>query len=119
MIDGEMAFETPIDIVDPTKPLGTHLFSLLGSSPDSHFLRWTAFDIDGSPDAGVPVDVWSSSVLARIEYLDGAAITRMENSLHPGSTMVITDYSAGSATRSGPNFTVISEDFKTVGKRRL
>lgn len=119
MIDGEIAFETPISIIEPTKPLGTHLFSLLGSSPDHHFMRWTAFDIDGSPDAGVPVDIWSSSILARIEYPDRAAITRMENFLHAGSTMVITDYQAGPATRTGPNFTVISEDLKTVGKRRL
>ena len=58
------------------------------------------------------------SVLARIEYLDRAAITRMEKTLHPGTTMVITDYAAGSATRTGPYFTVIAEDFKTAGKRR-
>ena len=32
--------------------------------------------------------------------------------------MVITDYAAGSATRTGPYFTVIAEDFKTAGKRR-
>ncbi len=119
MIDGEITFDTPVNIVDATRPLGTHLFSLLGSSPDRHFLQWTAFDIDGSPDAGVPVDVWSSSVLARIEYPDGAAISRMENSLHPGSTLVVTDHPADPTTRSGPNFTVISEDLKTVGKRRL
>lgn len=119
MIDGEIAFETKIDIVESAKPLGTHLFSLLGSSPDRHFLQWTAFDLDGSPDAGVPVDVWSNATLARIEYLDSTAITRMENALHPGSTMLITDYPAGPATRSGPNFTVVSEDLKTPGKQRL
>jgi len=31
--------------------------------------------------------------------------------------MVITDYSAGPATRTGPGFTVIAEDLKTAGKR--
>ena len=82
-------------------------------------MQWTAFDLDGSPDAGVPVDVWSNATLARIEYLDSTAITRMENALHPGSTMLITDYPAGPATRSGPNFTVVSEDLKTPGKQRL
>jgi hypothetical protein len=119
MIDGEIAFTTNIRVIDPTKPLGTHLFSLLGSSADRHFLQWTAFDIDGSPDAGVTVDVWSNAALARIEYLDARAINRMEQALHPGSTMVITDYPAGPATRSGSDFTVISEDYKTLGKRRL
>ena len=119
MVDGEMTLETSINVIEPSKPLGTNLYSLLGSSPDRHFLQWAAFDIGGHPGAGAPVDVWSNSVLSRIEYLDNAAITRMENALHPGSTMVITDYSAGPTTRSGPNFTVISEDFKTRGKRRL
>jgi hypothetical protein len=118
MVDGDMTLETSINIIEPSKPLGTSLFSLLGSSPDHHFLRWTAFDIGGSPDSGATVDVWSKSVLSRVEYRDNAAITQMENTLHPGSTMVITDYPAGPATRSGPNFTVIAEDFKTRGKRR-
>ena len=118
MVDGVMTFETPIDVIDAAKPLGTHLFSLVGPSPDRHALQWTAFGIGGHPDAGVPADIWSNSVLARIEYLDHAAITRMEKTLHPGTTMVITDYAAGSATRTGPDFTVIAEDFKTAGKRR-
>jgi hypothetical protein len=118
MIDGEIALTTSINIVDARRPLGTHLFSLLGSSPDRHFLQWLAFDIDGSPDTGVAVDVWSNAALARIEYLDGAAIDRMERALQPGSTMVITDYPAGPATRSASGFTVISEDYTTLGKRR-
>jgi len=118
MIDGVITLTTPIDIVEPAKPLGTQLFSLIGWSADRHFPQWTAFEIGGHPNVGVPLDIWSNSVLARIEYLDGAAIARMENTLHPGSTMVITDYSAGPATRTGENFTVISEDFKTMGTRR-
>jgi hypothetical protein len=117
MIDGVMTFETPIDVHDPAKPLGTELFSLIGPSADGHFLQWTAFGLGGNPDAGVPADVWSNSVLARIDYLDAAAITRIEKTLRPGTTMVITDYSAGPATRTGPGFTVIAEDLRTAGKR--
>jgi L,D-transpeptidase catalytic domain len=117
MIDGVMTFETPINVLDPAKPLGTELFSLIGPSADGHFLQWTAFGLGGNPDAGVTADVWSNSVLARIDYLDAAAITRIEKTLRPGTTMVITDYSAGPATRTGPGFTVIAEDLKTAGKR--
>jgi len=117
MIDGVMTFETPINVHDPAKPLGTELFSLIGPSADGHFLQWTAFGLGGNPDDGVPADVWSNAVLARIDYLDSAAITRIEKTLRPGTTMVITDYSAGPATRTGPGFTVIAEDLKTAGKR--
>jgi hypothetical protein len=119
MIDGQLDSETPIDIVDAAKPLGTHLFSLIGPSADRHAIQWTAFGLGDHPDDGVPADIWSHSVLARIEYLDGAEILRIEKTLRPGTTMVITDYSAGPATRTGPGFTVIAEDLKTTGKRRL
>lgn len=117
MIDGVMKFETSVKVIDPTKPLGTELFSLIGPAPEGHFLQWTAFGLGGNLDTGVSADVWSNSVLARIDYLDNAAITRIEKTLRPGTTMVITDYSAGPATRTGPGFTVIAEDFKTAGKR--
>ena len=84
MIDGVMTFETPINVHDPAKPLGTELFSLIGPSADGHFLQWTAFGLGGNPDAGVSADIWSNSVLARIDYLDAAAITRIEKTLRPG-----------------------------------
>jgi hypothetical protein len=118
MTDGEVAFETAINIVDPSQPLGTHLFSLIGPSEDRHTLKWTAFGLRGHPGAGVPADIWSNKELARIEYLDREAVTRIADTLRPGTTMVITDYSAGPTTRTGPDFTVIAEDFATRGKRR-
>jgi hypothetical protein len=33
-------FETPIAIFDEAKPLGTHLYSLIGPSEDGHSLKW-------------------------------------------------------------------------------
>jgi len=118
IVDGVVTFETPISIFDPDKPMGTHLFSLVGPSPDGHSLKWSAFGLGGHPQDGVVVDLWSSSVLARIEYLDGAGVKRVAQTLHPGTTMVITDLSASPETRTAPDFTVITEDMKTPGKRR-
>jgi hypothetical protein len=118
MVDGEITFETPIRVVDPGKPLGTHLFSLIGPSPDRHSLKWSAFGLGGHPQDGVVVDLWSSSVLGRIDYLDGPGVRRVASTLHPGTTMVITDLAASPETRSAPDFTVITEDLQTPGKRR-
>jgi hypothetical protein len=118
IVDGEVTFETPISVVDPDKPIGTHLFSLVGPSPDGHFLKWSAFGLGGHPQDGVIVDLWSSSVLARIEYLDGSGVRRVARTLHPGTTMVITDLAASPETRTAPDFTVIAEDMQTRGKRR-
>jgi hypothetical protein len=118
IVDGKVMFETPISVLDPDKPIGTHLFSLIGPSPDGHSLKWSAFGLGGHPQDGVIVDLWSSSVLARIEYLDGSGVRRVARTLHPGTTMVVTDLAASPETRTAPDFTVITEDMQTPGKRR-
>src|SRR4029079_16141447 len=88
IVDGEVTFETPINVLDPDKPMGTHLFTLIGPSADGHALKWSAFGLGGRPQDGVVVDMWSSSVLGRIEYLDGVGVRRVASTLHPGTTMV-------------------------------
>jgi hypothetical protein len=118
MVDGAVTFETPIRVNDPDKPLGTHLFSLIGPSTDGYSYKWTAFGLGGHPEDGVTVDLWSSSVLGRIEYQDAPGIRRIAHTLHPGTTMVITDLAASPETRSAPDFTVITEDPTTPGKRQ-
>ena len=118
IVDGKVTFETPINVLDPDKPIGTHLFSLIGLSPDGHALKWSAFGLGGHPQDGIVVDMWSSSVLGRIEYLDGEGVRRVARTLHPGTTMVITDAAASPETRTAPDFTVITEDMRTPGKRR-
>jgi hypothetical protein len=118
MVDGAVTFETPINVNDPDKPLGTHLFSLIGPSADGYSYKWTAFGLGGHPEDGVTVDLWSSSVLGRIEYLDAPGIRRIAHILHSGTTMVITDLAASPETRSAPDFTVITEDPTTPGKRQ-
>ena len=103
MTDGEVAFETAINIVDPSQPLGTHLFSLIGPSEDRHTLKWTAFGLRGHPDAGVPADIWSNKELARIEYLDREAVSRIAGTLRPGTTMVISRPLRSPIERSWPD----------------
>ncbi len=118
MVDGAITFETPIKVNNPDKPLGTHLFSLIGPSPDGYSYKWTAFGLGGHPQDGVTVDLWSSSVLGRIEYLDAPGVRRVARTVHPGTIMVITDLAASPETRSAPDFTVITEDMTKKGKRQ-
>jgi len=118
MVDGELTFETPISVLNPEQPLGTHLFSLIGPSSDGFFYKWAAFGLGGQPQNGISVDLWSSSVLARIEYLDGPGVRRVARTLQPGTTMAVTDLAASPETRSAPDFKVITEDMQTPGKRR-
>lgn len=115
VIDGAVTFQTPISILEDAKPLGTHLYSLVGPSPDGHFLKWNSFDIGDDPQTSTTVDLWSDPVLRRIDYLDGAAVKQVSRTLRPGTTMVITDLAATADTRTGPNFTVITEDRAIAG----
>ncbi|MET0707283.1 MAG: L,D-transpeptidase [Tardiphaga sp.] len=118
IVDGELTFETPISVLNPGQPLGTHLFSLIGPSDDGFFLKWAAFGLGGQPQDGIAVDLWSNSVLRRIEFLDGPGVRRVARTLQPGTTMVITDLAASPVTRSAPDFTVITEDAQIPGRRR-
>jgi L,D-transpeptidase catalytic domain len=117
LVDGAIKFQTPIKVVDETQPLGTHLYSLIGPSPDGHSLKWNSFDIGASPESSTTVDVWSDPVLGRIEYLDGAGVKQVGETLRSGTTMVITDFAAGVESRTGPDFTVIAVDRAVQGKR--
>jgi len=118
IVDGDVTMETPISVFRPEQPLGTHLFSLVGPSPDGFALIWNSFGLGGRPEEGTRADLWSSSVLARIEYLDGPGVRRVARTLQPGTTMVITDLAASPQTRSAPDFTVITEDAEVRGTRR-
>jgi hypothetical protein len=117
IVDGQVTFETPVKIFDETTPLGTHLYSLVGPSKDGVYLSWNSFDLGGDPEKSTTVDLWTDPTLARVEYVDGPGVRAVAQTLRPGTTMVITDFAATPETRTGPDFTVITEDRAVRGKR--
>jgi hypothetical protein len=118
MIDGALSGSMPIRIKEPERPLGTHLYRLIGPSPDGRSLKWMAFGFRGAPRAGETVDRWNDDTLGRIEWQDYAKAVETARTLKDGTTMVVTDYAAGPETRSAPDFTVMVEDKTVNGKRR-
>lgn len=118
MTNGKIQFETSIVIKDPTRPLGNHLYSLLGPSPDGTSIQWAAFGFAGKPRKGQSLDRWNDETLGRIEVVDKAGAIEVASRLRTGTTLVVTDFAAGPETRSGPDFNVIVEDSATKGKRR-
>jgi L,D-transpeptidase catalytic domain len=117
-VDGEIRYQTSIEIADPDRPLGNHLYSLLGPHPGGKGFRWSAFGFGGQPDSGMSFDRWNDETLGRIKVADPDAANRILATLRPGTTMVITDFAAGPETRTGPDFTVIVEDEGVTGKQR-
>lgn len=118
MTEGKIVFESAIEIKEESRPLGNHLYSLLGPNSDGKSFRWVAFGFGGSPDQGKTVDRWNDETLGRIRVTDKEAALRVAGNLRKGTTMVITDFAAGPDTRTDPDFTVIVEDTQTKGKRR-
>ena len=118
MTEGKIIYETPIRIKDPSRPLGNHLYSLLGPGPGGQSFRWMAFGFSGQPGQGQSVDRWNDETLGRIEVVDKAGAFQVASTLRKGTTLVITDFAAGPETRTGPDFTVIVEDTETRGSRR-
>ena len=95
MTDGKVVYETPIRIKDPSRPLGNHLYSLLGPGPDGKSFRWAAFGFGGQPGEGQSVDRWNDETLSRIEVVDKEGALEVASKLQTGTTMVITDFAAG------------------------
>jgi hypothetical protein len=106
LIDGRVAWESPIDILDPGQPLGDHAYSFLGPTPDRSAFRWTAHDLGGSRQVRGDHD----AILSRIKVAKSDEATGILLSSAPGATLVVTDRSATQATRSDPGFVVIDAE---------
>jgi len=118
MTDGEITYQTQVMIRDPGRPLGHHLYSLLGPHPKGNSFQWMAFGFGGRPEKNMTVDRWNDEALGRIKVPDVEGALKLLTSLQPGTTMLITDFSAGPETRTGPDFTIIVEDDKLKGQER-
>lgn len=118
LIDGELTFKTPIRIKEPDKPLGHNLYSLVGWAEDRSHLEWHVYGFREHEREKSSVSRTTDPVLSRIEFTDQEGARRAAETLLPGTTMVVTDFSANPETRSDPDFTVMVEDDETKGKRR-
>ncbi len=99
MKGAEIAFQSPVIIKDPGTPLGNVVYVLKETKGD---VVWTAFSYEGS-GAGQGK---ASDAIARIS-VEPAANQTLAKLLVPGSTMLITDLSAHSGTRSAQDFVIV------------
>jgi peptidoglycan hydrolase-like protein with peptidoglycan-binding domain len=93
-------FDAPISILDPQRPLGTHLYSALGFEPWDSRATWLAMTADGTTDET------ASSALNRIAIPQGVR-ERLEKLLTPGSSIIISDGGLGPLTSDESGFVVL------------
>ena len=118
LVDGQLTYTTSIQIAEPERPLGNNLYSLVGWSNNNSVLEWHVYGFRGDGGARSRITRRTDPTLSRIGFVDSEGARRAAETLLPGTTMVVTDFSANPTTRSEPDFTVIVEDEKTRGKRQ-
>jgi len=117
--------ELPINIEEPDRPLGTHVFTAMGPQENGSGMRWNLMTIptDGStwepgqrrrgyreppriiPSAKPPSG--AAEALERIEF-PKEALDRITELLIPGSSLVISDEGHGRETGRGTEFIVLT-----------
>jgi hypothetical protein len=111
----EPVFDTPITVVDPDRPIGTHVFTAVERAGDIN-VRWSVVSLRGSAESrglspGTGRDVEPSepnnakSALDRI-VIPQDALDRIPG-IVPRSSLIITDEALSTETGKGTDFVVL------------
>jgi hypothetical protein len=103
-VDGEIAWQSPITITDPHKPLGNQSYTLLGPSENGQSIYWFAHGIHGDTTVNTAAD----RTLSRIHVAQSAEARAILEKANKGSTLVVTDLPAGPDTRTGTDFVILA-----------
>jgi lipoprotein-anchoring transpeptidase ErfK/SrfK len=119
-------FDVPVNIKNPTEPLGTHVFTAMGFQNEGASVRWTVVSIpekfSGTSAAAskehkapveridetappVPSSDNANTALDRIE-IPQDVVESVSELLVPGSSLTISDYGISSETRRDTDFIV-------------
>jgi hypothetical protein len=119
-------FDMPVEIVDPDRPLGTHVFTAMGSRPEGGKMRWNLISIPTEArktvetprrgKKGQPVKVavvesrptsTAAEALDRIQ-IPAEAMERIAELLMPGTSLVVSDQGISGETGRGTDFIVLT-----------
>ena len=109
--------ETPVDIAEPDKPLGTHVYTALSMAANGHDLNWSVVSVptygsaedrsndkkrkkDAAKEQPAPQSVSGqtpASALDRIKIPDEAR-EQIADAMKPGSSLIVSDYGLSNET---------------------
>ncbi|RTL53025.1 MAG: L,D-transpeptidase [Bradyrhizobiaceae bacterium] len=116
----EPLFETPVEIVDRNRPLGTHIFTMSADKDDAKTYRWSVISLParnsadniprrkkGETTAQVPALPPSSpaEALDRVKIPD-EAMQKIAEAIAPGGSIIVSDQGLGDETGLGTDFIV-------------
>lgn len=109
--DGALDGTMPVSFEAPGKALGTHVYSLVGPAADGSGIKWLAFGVGKKSTEEHVVSWQADATLKRIRFADSDRAVAIARTLHPGSTLMVTDMPAPDPTRTTPeDFAVIASE---------
>ena len=120
--------DVPVEIQNPEKPLGTHVFTAMKSQNDSPSIRWTVVSMPqefsrtstgatqerkasgkrtAQTDPPVPLPDNANTAIDRIE-IPHDVVEQISELLTPGSSLIISDYGISNETREDTDFIVVA-----------
>jgi hypothetical protein len=121
----EPIFESPVTILDPDRPIGTHVFTAIERSTGDANMRWSVVSLDGGPPHGGTVEPHGRArggsgrdVEPMLTDPDSAkaafdrivipqdALDRIAG-MAPRSSLILTDEALSSETGKGTDFVVL------------
>jgi hypothetical protein len=109
--NGRQSGRHPMRIVDPKRPLGTHVYTLVGSAADGSGLLWLSFGV-GKSHTEAHITNWEGDrALKRVFFNEPQHARSVAGDFRPGTTLTIMDAPAPQSTRATPkDFRVIVSD---------
>jgi hypothetical protein len=106
--------DTPVTILEPERPIGTHVFTAMERIKSDNAMRWSVVSLnrdartregpEGEPTAKEPSD--AKSALDRI-VISQDALARMAETVSPRSSLIISDEEVSSETGKGTDFVIL------------
>jgi hypothetical protein len=108
---GVMTASYPARFAELSKPIGTHVYTLLGPAADGSGLLWLAIGIGRSRQDAHVVSWYGDTALRRVRFDDMKRARELAESFHPGTLLMVTDASAPRGTReTAPDFKLIASE---------
>ena len=119
-------FDAPVTIQDPQEPLGTHVFTAMGSRNEGGVLRWTVTSMPEKaahePEAakeraagyqtvhGTPEESSREKAHAALDRIEipQHVVERFFERMTPGSSLIVSDYGISAETGKGTDFIVVT-----------
>lgn len=109
--DGVVQASYPVGFVDKAKPIGTHVYSLIGPAADGSGLTWLSFGLGKKPTEAHVLHWQGDAAMKRVTFYDPKRAAEIASSFHPGTMLYLTDASAPATTRKTPKgFSVIASE---------